>query len=129
MKGDVIMSKELREIIEKLVSENPDIEQISACWDPDICNGTIWVKIPDICDPENKDRYNEFINKYTNYVEEKYGRNEPEYDDCTTLVCATDDDIADSANKLVSVHSISFPISSTPLPLLIINFGYLFINF
>ena len=95
------MSKELREIIEKLVSENPDIEQISACWDPVICNGTIWVKIPDICNPKNKDRYNEFINKYTNYVEEKYGRDEPEYDDCTTLVCATDDDIADSANKLV----------------------------
>lgn len=92
------MSNELKEIIQKLISENPDIVQISACWDSRTCNGIIWVQIPGISGTK---RYTEFLNNYTEYVNDTYGNNDPAYDECRTLVCAQSDPVASSVYPLV----------------------------
>lgn len=39
------MTKELRGIIEKMVSENPDIMQIATDWSPSNIGTTIWQHI------------------------------------------------------------------------------------
>ena len=39
------MTKELRGIIEKMVSENPDIMQIATDWSPSNIGATIWQHI------------------------------------------------------------------------------------
>ena len=46
------MTKELRGIIEKMVSENPDIMQIATDWSPSNIGTTIWVQFPSIEDQE-----------------------------------------------------------------------------
>lgn len=92
------MSKELKEIIQKLISENPDIIQISAHWDSRTCNGIIWVQIPGISGTK---RYTEFLNNYTEYVNDTYGNMDPAYDECSTLVCAQSDPVADEVYPLV----------------------------
>ena len=76
------MTKELRGIIEKLVHENPDIEQIATDWTPTHIGTEIWVQFPKI---ENQELANQFMEKYTDYVNNLYT---PEcmIDDCRTLV-------------------------------------------
>lgn len=92
------MSNELKEIIQKLISENPDIVQISSNWDPKTCNGIIWVQIPGISGTE---RYIDFFNKYTDYVTDKYSNADPIYDECVTTVCAQSDPVASNVYPLV----------------------------
>lgn len=92
------MSNELKEIIQKLISENPDIVQISACWNPKTCDGIIWVQIPGISGTK---RYNEFLNNYTEYVNDTYGNVDPAYDECHTLVCAQSAPVVDEVYSLV----------------------------
>ena len=76
------MTKELRGIIEKMIIENPDIEQIATDWTPTHIGTTIWVQFPNSVD---KKWANQFMEKYTDYVNNLYT---PEYmiDDCRTLV-------------------------------------------
>lgn len=59
------MTKELRGIIEKMVSENPDIMQIATDWSPSNIGTTIWVQFPSI---EDQELANQFMEKYTDYV-------------------------------------------------------------
>ena len=56
------MTKELRGIIEKMVSENPDIMQIATDWSPSNIGTTIWVQFPSI---EDQELANQFMEKYT----------------------------------------------------------------
>lgn len=93
------MCKELRDIIEKIIAENPDVTEISAKWDRDTCNGVIWVRIPGI--DQNLDKKGDFLLKYTDYVNEAYGNPDPQYDECHTLVCAQSDSVEDDVYKLV----------------------------
>lgn len=55
------MTKELRGIIEKMVSENPDIMQIATDWSPSNIGTTIWVQFPSI---EDQELANQFMEKY-----------------------------------------------------------------
>lgn len=89
------MSKELREIIEKLVSENPDIEQINARWDPRTCEGEIWVYIPRAMSSQEDSN---FQNRYTDFVNETYGK---DHDELLTLVCPTKIPVTEPAYLLV----------------------------
>lgn len=89
------MSKELVEIIEKLVSENPDIEQINARWDSRSCEGEIWVYIPRTMSSQED---SEFQNHYTDYVNETYGKDQ---DESLTLVCPTKVPVTEQAYSLV----------------------------
>ena len=76
------MTKELRGIIEKMVSENPDIMQIATDWSPSNIGTTIWVQFPSI---EDQELANQFMEKYTDYVNDLFT---PDYmyDDSHTLV-------------------------------------------
>lgn len=55
------MTKELRGIIEKMVSENPDIMQIATDWSPSNIGTTIWVRFPSI---EDQELANQFMETY-----------------------------------------------------------------
>ena len=55
------MTKELRGIIEKMVSENPDIMQIATDWSPSNIGTTIWVQFPSI---EDQELANQFMETY-----------------------------------------------------------------
>lgn len=92
------MTKELREIIEKLVSDNPDIEKITADWRQELCDGVIWVYMPSLHD---KAKSNELSVHYTDYVNDTYGNDEPQFDEFATLVCFTDDYMEDPLYKIV----------------------------
>lgn len=76
------MTKELRGIIEKMVSENPDIMQIATDQSPSNIGTTIWVQFPSI---EDQELANQFMEKYTDYVNDLFT---PDYmyDDSHTLV-------------------------------------------
>lgn len=63
------MTKELRGIIEKMVSENPDIMQIATDWSPSNIDTTIWVQFPSI---EDQELANQFMEKYTDYVNDLF---------------------------------------------------------
>lgn len=63
------MTKELRGIIEKMVSENPDIMQIATDWSPSNIGTTIWVQFPSI---EDQELANQFMEKYTDYVNDLF---------------------------------------------------------
>ena len=55
------MTKELRGIIEKMVSENPEIMQIATDWSPSNIGTTIWVQFPSI---EDQELANQFMETY-----------------------------------------------------------------
>ncbi len=76
------MTKELRGIIEKMVSENPDIMQIATDQSPSNIGTTIWVQFPSI---EDQELANQFMEKYTDYVNDLFTPDQM-YDDSHTLV-------------------------------------------
>lgn len=86
------MTKELRGIIEKMVSENPDIMQIATNWSPSNIGTTIWVQFPSI---EDQELANQFMEKYTDYVNDLFT---PDYmyDDSHMLLCSCGRNLPDS---------------------------------
>lgn len=93
-RGVCIMTKELKEIIEKLISANPDIEQIATDWTPTHIGTEIWVQFPNLSD---RSWGNQFMEKYTDYVNNLYT---PEcmIDDCRTLVFPQSERLDDDPN-------------------------------
>ena len=75
------MTKELRGIIEKLVSENPDIEQIATDWTSAHVGAMIWVKFSKL----DKKWAIYFMEKYSDYVNNLY-TSVRIYDECRILV-------------------------------------------
>ena len=113
------MPKELRGIIEKMVSENPDIMQIATDWSPSNIGTTIWVQFPSI---EDQELANQFMEKYTDYVNDLFT---PDYmyDDSHTLVFPQlerfDDDpntplVYDKKRGIIDAVSVSYTHLTLP---------------
>lgn len=88
------MTKELRGIIEKMVYENPDIEQIATDWSPSNIGAAIWVQIPDLTD---KERCLHIMESYSDYINTMYTPEEV-YDECRTLVIPQAEQLDDDPN-------------------------------
>lgn len=88
------MTNELRGIIEKLVSENPDIEQIATAWTPRNVGAIIWVRFPKL---EDKKWANYFMEKYSDYVNNLY-TSVLIYDECCTLVFSQSERLDDDTS-------------------------------
>lgn len=73
------MSKELKEIIEKIVSENPDILFIYTNWRPGGFGGMFVAQTNDLVEPRSAD----FTLKYSQFIWDNY---ESELDDFVTVV-------------------------------------------
>lgn len=62
------MSNELKEIITKIVSENPDVKCVYSNWEPNGVGGIIMVHVHDITKYDIFD----FIDKYTQYITDMF---------------------------------------------------------
>lgn len=80
-----MLSNDIITIINKIVSENPDVLRIYSDWRTPDCGGEFVVVVPYL----EAIRIPEFIAVYTEYVLYNFGSME---DDCNTIVLITDDD-------------------------------------
>ena len=106
------MTKELRGIIEKMVSENPDIMQIATDWSPSNIGTTIWVQFPSI---EDQELANQFMEKYTDYVNDLFT---PDYmyDDSHTLVFPQLERFDDDPNTPLVYEAVNLIVKSLTTP-------------